>query len=90
MAGKDDTGRDKAAGWGSGSTGWLSGDSDAVVYGSGTIHDVLQQQISELLAQADISDEEKQRILLSLSCPCCGSGGVSLSVKLKDEPANRG
>jgi hypothetical protein len=87
MAGKDDAESRKAAGWGGAGSGWLSGgDAETVVYGSGTIHDALQQQIAALLEQADISDEEKQQILVALSCPCCGAGGISLSVKLKDAP----
>lgn len=87
MAGKGDTGPDKAAGFGGVGSGWLSdGKSEAVVYGSGTMHDAMQQQIAELLAQADLTDEEKQAILIALACPCCGAGGVSLSIKLKDDP----
>jgi hypothetical protein len=44
----------------------------------------MQAQINEMLERADLSEEQKQLILASLSCPCCGSGGVSLSVKLKE------
>ncbi|MGE0745042.1 MAG: hypothetical protein AB7K86_07345 [Rhodospirillales bacterium] len=85
MAGKGDTGPDKEAGFGGTGSGWLTGgSSEAVVYSGGTMHDAMQQQIAELLAQADLTDEEKQAILIALACPCCGAGGVSLSIKLKD------
>jgi len=60
--------------------------SEQVSYSDQPIHMVIEKQIRELLERADLTDEQKQQILISLSCPCCGSGGVSLSVKLKDEP----
>jgi hypothetical protein len=49
-----------------------------------SMHDVMRQQIAELLANSDLTEEQKQQILVSMSCPCCGGGGVSLSIKLKD------
>lgn len=49
-----------------------------------SIHDAMRQQIAELLANSDLTEEQKQQILVSMSCPCCGSSGVSLSIKLKD------
>ena len=82
--------KDKAAaGWAGAAGGFpfAEGNADVVFYGSGTVHDALQQQIAALLDQADLSEEEKQQILVALACPCCGAGGISLSVKLKDPPA---
>jgi len=61
-------------------TGPIDGSASAV-------HDEIQRQIADLLAEADISEEERQRILVALACPCCGAGGVSLSVKLKPRGA---
>lgn len=49
-----------------------------------SIHDVMQQQVRDLLEDTDLTEEQKQQILVSLACPCCGAGGISLSVKLKD------
>src|SRR6185437_8096743 len=49
-----------------------------------SIHDAMRQQIAEMLANSDLTEEQKQQILVSMSCPCCGGGGVSLSIKLKD------
>jgi hypothetical protein len=49
-----------------------------------SMHDVMRQQIAEMLANSDLTEEQKQQILVSMSCPCCGGGGVSLSIKLKD------
>ena len=49
-----------------------------------SIHDAMRQQIAEMLANSDLTEEQKQQILVSMSCPCCGGSGVSLSIKLKD------
>jgi hypothetical protein len=49
-----------------------------------SIHDAMRQQIAEMLANSDLTEEQKQQILVSMSCPCCGGGGVSLSIPLKD------
>lgn len=58
-------------------------ENDPVQYSNRSIHDVVQQQIAELLADADISEEDRQRILIAMSCPCCGAGGLSFSIELK-------
>ena len=55
---------------------------------SESVHDTMQREIAALLAEADISEEERQSILVSLSCPCCGAGGVSLSIKLKRDSSD--
>jgi len=49
-----------------------------------SIHEVIQRQVAELIENADLTEEQKQQILVALSCPCCGGSGVSLSIKLKD------
>ena len=46
------------------------------------VHQAIQQQIAELLASSGLSEEEKQQILVAMQCPCCGAGGLSLSIKL--------
>lgn len=53
-------------------------------YTNQPIHQVLEQQVREMLEHADLSEEQKQQILIALQCPCCGAGGLSLSIKLKD------
>jgi len=37
-----------------------------------------------MLESADLDEEQKQSILVAMACPCCGAGGMSFSVKLKD------
>jgi len=48
-----------------------------------TLHELFQRQTSVMLERADLSDEQKQSILIAMSCPCCGAGGMSFTAKLK-------
>jgi hypothetical protein len=50
--------------------------------GAAAMHDAIIRQVSELLADSDLSEEEKQRILASIACPCCGGAGPSLVIDL--------
>ena len=36
-----------------------------------------------MLERADITEEEKQTILIGMSCPCCSAGGFSYTAKLR-------
>jgi hypothetical protein len=56
---------------------------DRVLYGDQSAHLAFQQQIAEMLARADITEEQRQQILIAATCPCCGAGGLSLSLKIK-------
>lgn len=47
-----------------------------------SLHQAVQQQIAEVLASSGLSEDEKQQILVAMQCPCCGAGGLSLSIKL--------
>ena len=57
---------------------------DGLSFSNEPLHSVFETQIREMLERADISEEQKQQILIALQCPCCGSGGLSINVKLKD------
>jgi hypothetical protein len=48
-----------------------------------TLHDLFQQQTTAMLDRADLSDEQRQNILIAMNCPCCGAGGMSFTAKLK-------
>jgi hypothetical protein len=48
-----------------------------------TLHELFQQQTAKLLDRADLSDEQKQSILVAMSCPCCGAGAMSFNAKLR-------
>ena len=49
-----------------------------------SLHDLFEQQARNMLESADLDEEQKQSILVAMACPCCGAGGMSFSVKLKD------
>jgi hypothetical protein len=48
-----------------------------------SLHELFEQQAAEMLERADLDEEQRQSILLAMSCPCCGAGGPSFSFKLK-------
>jgi hypothetical protein len=56
---------------------------DRVIASNLTLHDLFQKQTAAMLDRADLDDEQKQSILIALSCPCCGAGGMSFTAKLK-------
>ncbi len=49
-----------------------------------SMHEAMRRQIAEMLANSDLTEEQRQEILVAMQCPCCGSSGVSLTIKLKD------
>ncbi len=55
---------------------------DRILASNLTLHDLFQQQTTAMLDRADLSDEQKQNILIAMNCPCCG-GGMSFTAKLK-------
>jgi hypothetical protein len=55
---------------------------DQISYSSLSLHDLFQQQ-TRLLDRSDLDEEAKQNILIAMSCPCCGAGAMSYTVKLK-------
>ena len=36
-----------------------------------------------MLDRSDLSEEQKQSILVAMNCPCCGGSGLSFTMKLK-------
>ena len=54
-----------------------------VFTGDQALHELFREQAAAVLDDADIGEEEKQSILLAMSCPCCGAGTMSFSVKMK-------
>ena len=55
---------------------------ERVVIGDRPTHDAFIREIHALLEAHGISEEERQRILASAVCPCCGGSGAALVVKL--------
>ena len=60
-----------------------------VFTGDQALHDLFREQAAAVLDDADIGEEEKQSILLAMSCPCCGAGTMSFSVKMRPKRAGR-
>lgn len=56
---------------------------DRIVTTNLSLHQLFEQQASRMLDRADLSEEQKQSILIGLSCPCCGAGGFSFTAKLR-------
>jgi hypothetical protein len=48
-----------------------------------SLHQLFEQQTQQMLDRADLDEEQKQNILVAMSCPCCGAGAMSYTVKLK-------
>ena len=47
------------------------------------IHAAIRRQVEELLADADITPEQRREIFDSISCPCCGGTGASFAISIK-------
>jgi hypothetical protein len=56
---------------------------DRIVTTNLSLHQLFEQQAARMLDRADLSEEQKQSILIGLSCPCCGAGGFSFTAKLR-------
>jgi len=57
---------------------------DSQIQSSGfSLHQLFAQQAMKMLDRTDLDDEQKQSILVAMSCPCCGAGGLSFTAKLK-------
>jgi hypothetical protein len=47
------------------------------------LHELFARQTRAMLDRADLDEEQKQSILIAMSCPCCGAGGMSFTAKIK-------
>jgi hypothetical protein len=53
-------------------------DNTSASTGEDSLHALFQQQTMEMLDRADLSEEQKQSILVAMNCPCCGGSGIFL------------
>ncbi len=60
--------------------------SGQVEMSASLLHDLFAQQAANMLQRADLDEEQKQEMLIAMSCPCCGVGGMSITAKLKRRP----
>jgi hypothetical protein len=56
---------------------------DQIIASNLTLHQLFAQQTGAMLERADLTEEQKQSLLIGMSCPCCGAGGFSFTAKLK-------
>lgn len=54
-----------------------------VFTGNQSLHELFQQQARQVLDSSDLDEDAKQAILVAMSCPCCGTGGMNYTVPLK-------
>jgi len=60
-----------------------SSSDDQIKTSDFSLHDLFAQQARTLLDRTDLDEEQKQNVLVAMSCPCCGAGGLSFTAKLK-------
>ena len=56
---------------------------DRIVTTNLSLHQLFEQQTARMLDRADLSEEQKQSILIGMSCHCCGAAGFSFTAKLR-------
>src|SRR5438046_10064260 len=56
--------------------------ADQVETSALSLHELFVKQASTMLKRSDLDEEQKQAILIAMSCPCCGAGGMSFTAKL--------
>ena len=61
----------------------LAPDESIITSSNFTLHQLFEQQTASMLERADLSEEQKQSILIGMNCPCCGAGGFSFTAKLR-------
>ena len=47
-----------------------------------TMHQAIRAQMMQVLDDSHMTEEQKQQILVAMSCPWGGGGGVSLTIPL--------
>ena len=56
---------------------------DQLIASSLSLHELFAQQTRQILDRTDLEEEQKQHILVAMSCPCCGAGAMSFTAKLR-------
>ena len=56
---------------------------DPIFYAGASLHALFEQQARQMLDRTDLDEEQKQNVLVAMSCPCCGAGAMSFTAKLK-------
>jgi hypothetical protein len=60
-----------------------SSSAEPVAHFESSLHELFDRQVREMLDRTDLGEEQKQAILIGMSCPCCGGAAMSFTAKLK-------
>jgi hypothetical protein len=55
-----------------------------IFFGDMPMHELFQKQVQQVMEQIDLDEDSRQALLVALSCPCCGTGGMNYTA-----PVNR-
>ncbi|HEY7663995.1 MAG TPA: hypothetical protein VH934_12830 [Xanthobacteraceae bacterium] len=64
-------------------SGAPSAPDEQISFSTLSLHELFEQQARQMLDRSDLDEEQKQNILVAMSCPCCGAGAMSFTAKLK-------
>ena len=53
-----------------------------IFFGDMPMHELFQKQVQQVMEQADLDEDSRQALLVALSCPCCGTGGMNYTAKV--------
>jgi hypothetical protein len=56
---------------------------DRIFAGGSSLHELFQRQVRQTLDQSDLDEDAKQAILVAMSCPCCGAGGMNYTAQIR-------
>ncbi len=56
---------------------------DQVAASNLSLHELFDRQVRDILDGSDLDEEQKQNILVAMSCPCCGGGAFSYTTKIR-------
>jgi hypothetical protein len=56
---------------------------DQIAFSGLSLHELFEKQTRDLLDRSDLDEEQKQSILVAMSCPCCGGGAFSYTAKIR-------
>jgi hypothetical protein len=55
-----------------------------IFFGDMPMHELFQKQVQQVMEQTELDEDSRQALLVALSCPCCGTGGMNYTA-----PVNR-
>ena len=53
-----------------------------IFFGDMPMHELFQKQVQQVIEQVDLDEDSRQALLVALSCPCCGTGGMNYTAKV--------